>query len=37
MKIITTNPPVYCETHGAFLEECDLGLGDCVWYYDAQD
>ncbi len=38
MKAVINHPAVYCETHGAFLEDCwltgDLVWQKCMWYYD---
>ena len=42
MRAVTNAPPVYCEVHGAFLEDCWLEPQDdpmvwdnCMWYYEA--
>ncbi len=39
MKAVINYPAVYCETHGAFLEDCWLETNlesakKCMWYFD---
>jgi len=36
-KVIINEPPVYCDDHGAFLEDCWLEGVDnqqCMWYME---
>lgn len=34
-KIMINYPPVYCDTHGAFIDECNDGP-NCTWWTDEE-